>query len=80
MLPDFLDPKQLSIAQSETSRRKKAREMFAEMYAGTGGFMTQRMLSWFQENNTPALADVLDDLTSDEIAEWIIELLKVAQS
>lgn len=77
MLPEFLDPQSLSTAQSETSRRKELRTKFGRLVVNATGWYEPKL---FREENLPALADVLDDLTPDEIAFFILELVRVVEA
>ena len=71
MLPEFVDPQSFSTAQSENARRKVLRDVFGEMFAA---FYTTDP-NYFKPENLLALADVLDDLTPDEIAEWMTRMV-----
>jgi hypothetical protein len=59
-------------------RRKLARQTFLYM-ATVEGWITARSLIWFDERNTDALADVLESMTADEIAEFMIEVVRIAR-
>jgi hypothetical protein len=66
--------------RNAVERRRKAHDAFAYMVAYPDVPYSARLLTWFNDANTDALADVLDDLTSDEIAAFMITVVKAAQS
>lgn len=65
--------------QESQSRRKQARRAFLNM-ATMDGWITPRSLTWFNERNTDALADVLESMTADEIAKFMMDVVKEMRS